>query len=339
MKLHHFFHSCSCFLLRASQTAVDTLTMSSTAPAKVDLDSKSFRELQDLCREAKLSVKGNTAALKKRLRAENTKANKAKRAAPKTDNVTKNPPKKKAKSSPAAKPSPADDLICPITLELPVDPVMAEDGRTYERNAIMAYFRTKPGAGPLESPLTNASMGRRLVPTAQVKNFIATLIERGDIPEDMARVWKQKTREKQEVLELTRKAEGGNVPAMLCLADLHYSGKKVGTIDIETACHWYKKAADTGNMRGLVNAACLLAPSIEHSKNGLTLMGMAAQGGSTSACFHLGTWFAKGRHGLSVDKGQAIRLLQMGVGGTCTYKDATAAQIKDARAMLQKLKK
>ena len=30
----------------------------------------------------------------------------------------------------------ADEWICPITLDLPLDPVVAEDGRTYERAAI-----------------------------------------------------------------------------------------------------------------------------------------------------------------------------------------------------------
>ena len=42
----------------------------------------------------------------------------------------------------------ADEWICPITQELPVDPVMAEDGRFYERNAIEQSFviiLTRPG--------------------------------------------------------------------------------------------------------------------------------------------------------------------------------------------------
>eukprot|EP00550_Attheya_septentrionalis_P003018 CAMPEP_0198281798 /NCGR_PEP_ID=MMETSP1449-20131203/1671_1 /TAXON_ID=420275 /ORGANISM="Attheya septentrionalis, Strain CCMP2084" /LENGTH=90 /DNA_ID=CAMNT_0043977717 /DNA_START=9 /DNA_END=277 /DNA_ORIENTATION=+ len=33
--------------------------------------------------------------------------------------------------------SPSDELVCPITLDLPFDPVTAEDGRVYERSAIL----------------------------------------------------------------------------------------------------------------------------------------------------------------------------------------------------------
>ena len=34
------------------------------------------------------------------------------------------------------------EYLCPITRELPVDPVMAEDGRIYERSAIEKHFIT-----------------------------------------------------------------------------------------------------------------------------------------------------------------------------------------------------
>ena len=35
----------------------------------------------------------------------------------------------------------AADLRCPITQELPVDPVIAKDGKIYEREAILEWFR------------------------------------------------------------------------------------------------------------------------------------------------------------------------------------------------------
>ena len=61
------------------------------------------------------------------------------------------PPKRKADHPPAGYPpaaaeankrlrgtldSIAEELICPITRDLPADPVTAEDGRVYERHAI-----------------------------------------------------------------------------------------------------------------------------------------------------------------------------------------------------------
>ena len=39
----------------------------------------------------------------------------------------------------------AADLLCPITQELPFDPVIAKDGKIYERTAILEWFRKKDG--------------------------------------------------------------------------------------------------------------------------------------------------------------------------------------------------
>ena len=51
-----------------------------------------------------------------------------------------------------------DQLVCPIGYELPVDPVVAEDGQLYERICIESHLSTKP-----TSPMTNLPMGNRLV--------------------------------------------------------------------------------------------------------------------------------------------------------------------------------
>jgi hypothetical protein len=48
---------------------------------------------------------------------------------------------------------PDDSLLCPITLELFRDPVLAEDGHTYERQAIVEWIE-KNG----RSPLTNQQL-------------------------------------------------------------------------------------------------------------------------------------------------------------------------------------
>ena len=55
----------------------------------------------------------------------------------------------------------ATELRCPITQELPFDPVMAEDGRIYERKAILQWFSGKRNP---TSPITGARMGLRLLP-------------------------------------------------------------------------------------------------------------------------------------------------------------------------------
>ena len=48
------------------------------------------------------------------------------------------------------------ELLCPITRELPVDPVTAEDGCTYERAAIKKHFFANPVIEPTGSVPTTA---------------------------------------------------------------------------------------------------------------------------------------------------------------------------------------
>ena len=50
----------------------------------------------------------------------------------------------------------ANELVCAITLELPFEPVMAEDGRIYEKDAIETWIRRRVEIGePIKSPSTN----------------------------------------------------------------------------------------------------------------------------------------------------------------------------------------
>ena len=75
----------------------------------------------------------------------------------------------------------AADLVCPITQELPFDPVMAEDGKIYERNAIVEWLGRER-----TSPVTRARMGTRIIAAVQTKNTIDTLIKSGAIEGELA---------------------------------------------------------------------------------------------------------------------------------------------------------
>ena len=64
--------------------------------------------------------------------------------------------------------------MCPITAELPIDPVpavTAEDGRCYERCAIEEWFERQSQA-QVKFPLTNELMGKRLFLAVQVRNSL-----------------------------------------------------------------------------------------------------------------------------------------------------------------------
>ena len=101
----------------------------------------------------------------------------------------------------------AAELRCPITQELPVDPVMAEDGKIYERKAILEWFSKKDRP---TSPSTGAVIGKKLLPAVQTKNTIEMLIKSGAIEGELATAWTEKLKLEKKVKELRAKAEGGD---------------------------------------------------------------------------------------------------------------------------------
>ena len=103
----------------------------------------------------------------------------------------------------------AEEWVCPITHELPADPVMAEDGHIYERVAIEELI-DRQGAG-LKSPLTNETMGPKLMPSVQVRATIEKLVRTGAIEGDKADKWQQRLKEAEEVTELRQRASHAGI--------------------------------------------------------------------------------------------------------------------------------
>ena len=104
----------------------------------------------------------------------------------------------------------AEELVCPITQELAVDPVTAEDGRVYERSAIEDWLEQTGGA-QVKSPVTNELMGKKLLTALQVRNNIKSMVESGAISGETADAWArkkavedEKRRVKAEAAEVTR---------------------------------------------------------------------------------------------------------------------------------------
>ena len=109
----------------------------------------------------------------------------------------------------------AKEFICPITQELPFEPVMAKDGKIYEREAILEWFRKKDGDAT--SPSTGKVIDVELVPAVQVRNTIEALIKSGAIEGEAAAAWRKKLEQENEVKEKHAKAEGGDGDAMYWL--------------------------------------------------------------------------------------------------------------------------
>ena len=70
-----------------------------------------------------------------------------------------------------------DQLLCPLTFSVFVDPVKAEDGYTYSRGAIEEYLEKCCGASAITSPPTGQPMGRGLTADADMQRLLATYRE------------------------------------------------------------------------------------------------------------------------------------------------------------------
>ena len=96
----------------------------------------------------------------------------------------------------------ADEYICMITHELPIDPVTAQDGRIYEKAAIQRWLSEHQ-----RSPATGAPMGTALLPATQVRNTIERLVQSGLIEGDKAESWTKKIQAEEKIKELRAKGK------------------------------------------------------------------------------------------------------------------------------------
>lgn len=232
-----------------------------------------------------------------------------------------------------------DDLMCPITLELPCDPVYGEDGRVYEKSAIELYFR-KQRNRPIRSCYTNEPMGKRLLAAPQMKDRIQRLIENGAIAGPEAQAWLQKVAAKEARDELLAKALEGDVQAMEMAAYRYARGIHGFEKDKEMAGYWSKKAHAAGSVFGMGITGSFLANGegcVKNEKEGLLYLALAAGEGSDWAACKLGLALARGKYGLEINQPEAIRLLRKAVGNECSHKNMTREAKRQAEDMLRVL--
>jgi hypothetical protein len=73
--------------------------------------------------------------------------------------------------------TPPHEYLCPISSELMTDPVMTEDGHTYERAEIEKWFATAATRnGRCRSPLTNAFISTNVVPNVALRKLIEDFV-------------------------------------------------------------------------------------------------------------------------------------------------------------------
>ena len=201
----------------------------------------------------------------------------------------------------------AEELVCPITFELPVDPVTAEDGRVYERRAIEDWME-RPGE--LKSPTLNTPMGPRLFPAKQVRNIIEQMVRTGSISGPKAEAWSEKLADEAKVKETRAKAEAGDAHAMWKMGHWYRRGKMGLAEDDKQAAGWWRRGHDLGN------PPCTSALALQYDYGdgveqeeayALHLYTAAACRGSAKACHDLAVSFADGDCGLRPNLREATR--------------------------------
>lgn len=78
-----------------------------------------------------------------------------------------------------------DEATCPITMQLIVNPVVAEDGNLYERSALMRWLAD----GNTKSPSTGAPMDPGVVESNAARNLVRAAIDSGGVDEKDAAAW------------------------------------------------------------------------------------------------------------------------------------------------------
>ena len=232
----------------------------------------------------------------------------------------------------------AKEFICPITQELPISPVTAEDGKTYEETAIRDWFSKKDGEPT--SPSTGAVIGTKLLPAPQARNTIEALVESGAIEGEIAEAWQKKLEDETKVKVLRAKAEGGDGCAMFRLGSWYKFGRNGLAKDMAQARAWYERSAAARDPKGLACfGECLLAGVGGPKDNVLGLVNAteAAVLGTELGAYLLGQVFCKGICGLSKDKARARFWLKKIIDGECEYKNLNDTDLAKAARWLREL--
>lgn len=232
----------------------------------------------------------------------------------------------------------AEEFVCPITQELPLEPVTAEDGRIYERNAIERCIRHQ--RDNVRSPYTNERMGDKLLPALQVFNTIRHLVESKAIDEELSARWKERMEEKKRVERMRSRAESGDTEAMYTLGRWCTDGQNLPK-DERSAFKWYKKAADNQCPKGMAAAGfCLLfGCGVERNEPyAVHLLSLAANCGCDVACCVLGEIYYHGDCGFPQDEVLAQYWLTKVVDKTCAVSHITNQRFEIAKSLLEKLR-
>ena len=256
-------------------------------------------ELRSELGKRKLPTDGLKGKLEQRLRDADQKVQKAGQREAKRKKG-----QREAKRMKTAMHSIVDEYLCPITQELPLDPVLAEDGRIYERWAIMEWLGKQQ-----RSPSTGMAMGTMLKDDTKVR-------------------------------ELRAKAEHDDAGAMYELGRSHANGVFSLPKDEAKERAWYERGAALHDVKCMAKYGDYLMKGLGGEPIptlGAVYITRAAEGGSNLAAFQLGRAFEKGKYGLPRDTAHAKYWLGKVVDGSCPVKHLSNECVESAKKKLDSL--
>lgn len=201
------------------------------------------------------------------------------------------------------------NLTCPITHELFVEPVLAEDGNTYERGAIIQWLETNKKSPLDPSKELSAS---RLVPARVVLNTIEVLVQAGLVEDDLIDLWNEKKKKNDLTLAQKLFQEGrvleaaklGLTKAQGEVAINYYEGQNGFPKDLEKSLKFAEKAAIGGDRSGQFRLGFAFDEGEGRPKDWKSATwwySLAAKQGVCSARLNLGLIYKKGGHGIPKD--------------------------------------
>ena len=230
----------------------------------------------------------------------------------------------------------AAEYVCPLTLGLLVDPVVAKDGQIYERSHILAWLSRNA-----TSPVTREPMGTELTPVPRIRNSIEKLVSSGAIEGEIAEAWQKASAEKTLVKETCARVEGGDGEAMWQLGAWYQGGMNGLARDEAQARAWFERSAAARDPKGLAAfGSCLLLGIGGPQDNALGFVNVteAAHLGSDVGAFLLGVAFFGGLYGLPKDDPvRAQYWLKKVVDGEYEYKHLSDKPIAEAANWLREL--
>lgn len=244
-------------------------------------------------------------------------------------------------NTPGGNKSAYNSLLCPITLLLPIDPILAPDGHVYEKEAYAKYlkFPTKNKYGQILSPWTRKPMWNPYSYNNHpyTIRLVISFIDNGIISGEDAKQWKAARSKLQQIQNTTSNSDGEEKYE---IGNLYYYGdNEYFPSNNEKAYLYYNMASRCGSIQGEVMAAVCKVYGHGTERDvlyGSHLLVSAAYRGSSMAAYRASRLFCEPEHGIE-DRNIELQLLKLAVSESAIYRDISKECLIEANIRLQEL--